>query len=73
MKENVVVVELNLLASNTKRKVYNVLDVFFSFLKKIDERKSHNMFALMLYLRYKNLIIVSTFVGNELRVDDVIE
>ncbi len=41
MKENVVIVELNLLASNTKRKVCNILDVFLSFLKKFDERKSH--------------------------------
>jgi hypothetical protein len=31
------------------------------------------MFALMLCLRYKNLIIVSTFVGNELRVDVIEE
>jgi len=29
---------------------------FFPFLKKFDERKTHNMFALMLNLRYKNLI-----------------
>jgi hypothetical protein len=65
MEENVVVVELNLLASNTKRKVCNVLDVFFSFLKKFDERKSHNMFAFFLYLKYKNLRIDATFVGNE--------
>jgi hypothetical protein len=65
MEENVVVGELNLLASNTKRKVCNVLDVFFSFLKKFDERKSHNMFALILYLKYKNLRIDATFVGNE--------
>jgi hypothetical protein len=42
MEENVVVVELNLLA-NIKRKVCNVLDVLLSFLKKCDERKYHNM------------------------------
>jgi hypothetical protein len=46
MEESVVVVELNLL-DNIKRKVCNVLDVFLSFLKKFDERKYHNMFALM--------------------------
>jgi len=55
MEDNVVVViELDLLASNIKREVYNVLDVFFSFLKKFDERKSHNMFTLTLDLKYKN-------------------
>ncbi len=54
MENNVVViVELDLLASNIKREVYNVLDVFLSFLKKFDERKVHNIFALMLDLRYK--------------------
>jgi hypothetical protein len=47
--------------------------MFFISLKKIDERKYHNMFALMLDLRYKNLRIVSTFVGNELGVDIVEE
>jgi hypothetical protein len=38
MEDNVVVVvELDLLVSNIKRKVYNVLDVFFYFLKKFDD------------------------------------
>jgi len=55
MEHNVVVVvELNLLASNIKREVHNVLDFFLFFLKKFDERKAHNMFALMLDLKYKN-------------------
>jgi hypothetical protein len=40
----------------------------FSFLKKFGERKTHNMFALMLNLEHKNLKIVSTFVGKELGV-----
>jgi hypothetical protein len=52
MEEDVVVaVELDLLASNIKGKVCNILDVFLSFLKKFDERKVHNMLALMLNLR----------------------
>jgi len=49
--------------------VFGVLDVFFSpFLKKFDERKALNVFALMLNPRYKNFIIVFTFVGKELGV-----
>jgi hypothetical protein len=34
-----VVNELALLASNIKREVYNALEFFFSFLKKIEEKK----------------------------------
>ncbi len=68
MEEDVVIVELDLLASNIKREVCNVLEAFISFLKKFDERKTHNMLALMLNMRYKNLKIVFTFVVKELRV-----
>jgi hypothetical protein len=35
----IVVNELALLASNIKREVYNVLDFFFSFLRKYEEKK----------------------------------
>jgi len=42
-----------------------VLDFFLSFLKVYDKRKTHNMIFLMLNLRYKNLCIVSSFVGKE--------
>ncbi len=49
--------------------MFGVLDVFFSpFLKKFDERKALNVFALILNPRYKNFIIVFTFVGKELGV-----
>jgi hypothetical protein len=52
MEEGVVVaVESDLLASNIKGKVCNLLDAFLSFLKKFDERKVHDMLALMLDLR----------------------
>jgi myosin-crossreactive antigen len=57
--------KLFLLTSNIKRKVINVLDYFFSFLKVYDKRKIHNMIFLMLHLRYKSLRIVSSFVGRE--------
>jgi hypothetical protein len=65
-EDAIVAIELDLLASNIKRDVYNVLDIFLSFLKKFDEKKTYNLLALMLDPRYKNLIIVSTFVGKEL-------
>jgi hypothetical protein len=68
MEEDVVVVEFDLLSSNIKRKVYNVLEAFISFLKKFDERKTHNMLALILNMRYKNLKIIFTFVVKELKV-----
>jgi hypothetical protein len=63
-----VAIELGLLASNIKRDVYNVLDVFLSFKKIFDERKTYNLLALMLDQRYKNLRIVFTFVGKELGI-----
>jgi len=69
MEEDVVVaIELNLLTSNIQREVYNVLGAFLSFKKKFDEKKTQNMFALMLDMSYKNLRIVSTFVNKELGV-----
>jgi hypothetical protein len=57
--------ELSLLASNIRREVINVLDFFFSFLKVYDKRKTHYMIFLMLDPRYKNLRIISSFVGRE--------
>ncbi len=69
MEKNAIVgVELDWLASNIKKEVFGVLDTFLSFLKKFDEKKTHNMFALMLDMRYKNLRIQSIFVGKELGV-----
>jgi len=44
------------------------LGAFLSLKKKFDEKKTQNMFALMLDMRYKNLRIVSTFVNKELGV-----
>jgi hypothetical protein len=57
--------KLYLLASNIKKEVINVLDSFFSFFKVYDKRKAHNMISLMLDPRYKNLCIISSFVGKE--------
>jgi hypothetical protein len=72
MEEDVVVVvELNSSAYNIKKEVYNVLDAFLSFIKKFDERKTHNMFALMLDMRYHNLGIIFYSLGKELGVNVV--
>jgi hypothetical protein len=65
----VVVVELYLLASNIKRRVYNVKDDFLSFIKIFYERNNQNMFALMLDLKYKNLGIIFNFLGKELGIN----
>jgi sensor histidine kinase YesM len=56
--------ELSLLALNIRREVINVLDSFFSFLKKYEIKKA-NMIFLMSNPRFKSLPIVSSFVGRE--------
>jgi len=56
---------LSLLASNIKREVINVLDYFFSFLKKYENKKAHNMIYLMLNPRFKSFHIIYSFVGKE--------
>jgi hypothetical protein len=60
MDEHVVTAfELDLLTSNIKIEVCNVLDAFFSFLKT---------WALMLNLRYKNIVIIFISIGKELKI-----
>ncbi len=51
--DSIVSNELSLLASNIKREVINVLDSFFSFLKKYENKKARNMISLMLDPRFK--------------------
>jgi truncated hemoglobin YjbI len=53
------------LASNTKSKVFGVLDSFLSSMKTYDEKKAHNMLALMLDPRFKNFHFVFSYVGKE--------
>ncbi len=66
MENDVIIgVELNLLASNIKKKVFGFFYAFLSFLKKFVEQKTHNLLALMLNPKYKNLKIFSTFVGKD--------
>ncbi len=47
-----VALELTSLASNIRKEVCGDVDSFFSFLKKFDERKIHNMLVLMLDPRF---------------------
>jgi hypothetical protein len=47
-----VALEFICLVSNIRKKVCGVLDSFLSFLKKFDERKTHNMLVLMLDPRW---------------------
>jgi len=63
--DSLLIFELSLFISNIKKKIYDVLDFFLSFLKKYEERKAHNMFSLMLNPRFKSLGLVSSFVGCE--------
>jgi hypothetical protein len=63
--DSIIFDELSLLASNIKREVINVLDSFFSFLKKYENKKAQNMISLMLDPRFKSFHIISSFVGKE--------
>jgi hypothetical protein len=58
-----VTLELICWASNIRKEVCGVLDIFLSFLKKFDEKKTHNMLAIMLDPRLKSLHLVSSFIG----------
>jgi hypothetical protein len=42
------ILKLFLFASNIKKEIYGVFDSFLSSLRKYEERKTHNMFLLML-------------------------
>jgi hypothetical protein len=55
--DSIVSNELSLPTSNVKREVINVLDSFFSFLKKYENKKAHNVISLMLDPRFKSFCI----------------
>ncbi len=57
--------ELSLFTSNIKREVCGVWDSFFSLQRKFEEKKTHDMLSLMLDPRFKNLCLVSSFVGRK--------
>ncbi len=50
-----VALELICLTSNIRKEVCGILNSFISFLKKFNERKTHNMLALILDTRFKSL------------------
>jgi hypothetical protein len=50
-----VVNELFMFAFNIKKEMCGVLDSFLSFLQRYEERKTHNIFSLMLDTRFKSL------------------
>jgi hypothetical protein len=61
-----VALELICLASNIRKEVCGVLDIFLSFLKKFDERKAHIMLTLILLdPRFKSFHLVSSFIGHD--------
>jgi hypothetical protein len=55
-KDFSVALEILCLASNMRKEVFGVLNSFLCFLKKFQKRKSHNMLALMLDLRFKTKV-----------------
>jgi hypothetical protein len=60
-----VAIELICLAFNIRKKVCVIFNSFLSFLKKFDERKTHNMLALMLDPRFKSLQLIFSFIGHD--------
>jgi hypothetical protein len=59
-----VALELICLVSNIRKEVCGVLNIFLSFLKKFDERKTHNMLTIILLdPRFKSFHLVSSFIG----------
>jgi len=60
-----ITLKLSLFTSNIKKEVCGVLDSFLSFLKTYEERKTHNMFSLMLDPWFKSFHLISSFVGHE--------
>ncbi len=61
-EESIAAFESGFLAFNIKKKV-----VLFKILfkNKYEENKAHNMFSLMLYLWFKNLCLMSSFIDLE--------
>jgi hypothetical protein len=58
-------IELGTLAKNIKKEVTGVTDSFIFFLRRYNEKKTHNMLALMLNPRFNNLTLKYFFIGCE--------
>jgi hypothetical protein len=52
-------------AKNIKKEVISVVDSFFSFLTTFDERRTQNMLALILDIRFNSLRLIYSFIGRE--------
>ncbi len=63
-EDSSVELELICFASNFRKDVCEVLNNYFSFLKKFVEIKTCSMLALMLDPRFKSLSLVSSFIGH---------
>jgi hypothetical protein len=61
----IVALQLSLLTSNIRREVCEVFDGFLSFFKKYEKNKINNILSIMLDPRFKNLKLVSSFIGQE--------
>jgi hypothetical protein len=48
-----------------KKEIIKVIDFFLSFLTRDNEKRTHNMLALMLDPRFKNLTLIFSFIGHE--------
>jgi hypothetical protein len=59
---------INRFTMNMKKEVCGVIDSFFSFLTKYDERRAHNILSLMLDCKYKSLRLIFSCIGHKLRV-----
>jgi len=59
---SIIILDLGLLTFIIQKKVCFVFR-FLNFLKKYEENKAPNMFFCMLDLRFKNLHLVSSFIG----------
>jgi hypothetical protein len=66
-------VEIIFFARNMKREVIGVIDSFLSSLTKYDKKKTHNMLALMLDIKFESLRLISSFIGCELDIAIVIK
>jgi hypothetical protein len=60
-----VALELICLAFNIRKVVCGVQNSFLSFLKKINERKTHNMLVIMLDPKFKSLFLMFFFIGHD--------
>jgi hypothetical protein len=56
---------LRTFAKNIKKEVISVVDSFLSFLTTYDERRTQNMLALMLDIRFNSLRLIYSFIGCE--------